>query len=51
MTENNSFVSFDNNELGLLFDDSNHPNYPIRYYNVISCIKTCVGPDSSIKDA
>ena len=22
-----------------------------RYYNVISCIKTCVGPDSSIKDA
>jgi len=36
MTENNSFVSFDNNQKGLLYDDSNHPNYPIRYYNVIS---------------
>ena len=36
MTENNSFVSFQNNQAGPLFDDSKHPKYPIRYYNVIN---------------
>lgn len=33
--ENGSFVSFENTNSGLLFDDSNHKSYPIRYYNVI----------------
>jgi|LULI01.1.fsa_nt_gb hypothetical protein len=35
MQENNSFISFDNTQIGLLFDDSKHPQYPIRYYNVV----------------
>lgn len=35
MQENNSFISFDNNKKGLIFDDSKHKEYPIRYYNVI----------------
>ncbi len=25
MQENNSFISFDNTQIGLLFDDSKHP--------------------------
>ena len=36
MAENNSFMSFDNEQVGLLFDDSEHPKYPIRYYNVVN---------------
>lgn len=34
--ENNAFISFDNSEAGLVFDDSKHEKYPIRYYNVIN---------------
>lgn len=34
--ENAAFIAFDNGQNGLIFDDSNHPKYPIRYYNVIS---------------
>lgn len=34
--ENNSFVTFSNKEHGLLFDDSKHPEYPIRYFNIIN---------------
>lgn len=33
--ENSAFISFDNETVGLLFDDSTHENYPIRYYNVV----------------
>ena len=33
--ENNAFISFDNSKSGLIFDDSKHEKYPIRYYNVI----------------
>ena len=32
--ENLAFISFDNEREGLLFDDSKHKKYPIRYYNV-----------------
>lgn len=35
MIENSSFVYFDNASTGLLFDDSKHNEYPIRYYNVV----------------
>jgi hypothetical protein len=34
--ENSSFIAFDNQIEGLIFDDSNHSQYPIRYYNVIN---------------
>jgi hypothetical protein len=34
--ENNAFISFDNNVAGLIFDDSKHSKYPIRYYNIIN---------------
>lgn len=34
--ENNSFLVFDNRLAGMLYDDSEHPKYPIRYYNVIN---------------
>jgi hypothetical protein len=34
--ENDAFVVFDNTKIGLLFDDTEHENYPIRYYNVIN---------------
>ena len=33
--ENSAFVSFGNKEAGLVFDDSSHEKYPIKYYNVI----------------
>tara|TARA_R110000824_G_scaffold53063_1_gene147202 strand:+ start:10 stop:834 length:825 start_codon:yes stop_codon:yes gene_type:complete len=36
MQENNSFITFDNNKTGLIFDDSKHETYPIRYYNTIN---------------
>ena len=36
--ENSAFIAFDNDEVGLLFDDSSHPLYPIKYYNVINGI-------------
>ena len=35
MKENNAFISFENDKAGLIFDDSNDPVYPIKYYNVI----------------
>lgn len=35
-TENAAFISFDNQFPGVVFDDSNHENYPITYYNVHS---------------
>jgi hypothetical protein len=34
-TENNSFIQFINDTAGLIFDDSNHPEYPIKYFNLI----------------
>jgi len=34
--ENNAFISFDNSVAGLVFDDSKHEQYPIRYYNLIN---------------
>jgi hypothetical protein len=34
--ENLAFISFSNEKAGLLFDDSKHKKYPIRYYNVIN---------------
>lgn len=36
--ENAAFISFSNEEVGLIFDDSNHEKYPIKYYNVIDGI-------------
>lgn len=36
MTENNAFISFKNDTAGLIFDDSKHEKYPIKYYNVIN---------------
>ena len=36
--ETKSFICFDNNAKGLLFDESNHEKYPISYYNVINGI-------------
>tara|TARA_R110000803_G_scaffold149081_5_gene214518 strand:- start:1074 stop:1874 length:801 start_codon:yes stop_codon:yes gene_type:complete len=35
MNENSSFASFSNKQKGLLFDDSNDKNYPIKYHNFI----------------
>lgn len=37
-TENGAFITFDNEEIGLLFDDSSNENYPIKYYNIINGI-------------
>ena len=34
--ENLAFISFSNKKEGLLFDDSKHKKYPIRYFNVIN---------------
>jgi len=36
MRENSSFISFDQAEAGLIFDQSNHKDYPLAYYNVIN---------------
>lgn len=33
--ENAAFIQFDHSTNGLIFDDSNHKKYPIRYFNVI----------------
>lgn len=33
--ENDAFISFSNDKHGLIFDDSNHDTFPIKYYNVI----------------
>jgi hypothetical protein len=33
--ETKSFISFGVSEAGLVFDDSNHEKYPLRFYNVI----------------
>lgn len=35
MNENNSFVSFSNKQNGLLFNDVENKDYPIKYYNFI----------------
>ena len=34
--ETPSFVSFGTSEAGLILDDSNHPKYPIRFFNVVN---------------
>ncbi len=34
--ENDAFISFDNSQAGLIMDDSKHPLYPIKYWNVIN---------------
>jgi hypothetical protein len=34
--ETKSFISFTDNNAGLIFDESNHEKYPLRYYNVIN---------------
>lgn len=36
LQENDAFISFGNETAGLIFDDSNHEKYPIKYYNVIN---------------
>lgn len=36
LQENSAFISFSNETAGLVFDDSNHPKYPIKYYNYIN---------------
>jgi hypothetical protein len=36
MISNQSFVSFSNASIGLLFDDSQHESYPIRYHHVVN---------------
>ena len=35
-TENDAFVTFDNTNVGLLFDDSKNETHPIAYYNVVN---------------
>ena len=35
-SENDAFLTFDNTNVGLLFDDSTNETHPIRYYNVIN---------------
>lgn len=47
MKENSSFISFDNKEEGLIFDESNHVNYPIKYYNVFNEMSYCPKPECS----
>lgn len=47
MTENNSFISFDNSKRGLIMDESNHSKYPIRYYNVINTMSFAASDDCS----
>lgn len=34
--ENASFISFDNSLVGLIFDDSDHNQYPLKYFNYIN---------------
>lgn len=36
IAETKSFCLFDNSQAGLLFDDSKHKDFPIRYYNWIN---------------
>lgn len=36
MQENKSFISFENDKAGMLFDQSFHPQYPLRYHNVVN---------------
>jgi len=36
--ENDSFVVFDNTKSTMLFDQSNHEKYPIKYYNAINSL-------------
>tara|TARA_R110000803_G_scaffold63990_2_gene124793 strand:- start:2365 stop:3165 length:801 start_codon:yes stop_codon:yes gene_type:complete len=47
MTENNTFISFNNNQVGLIFDESDHQVYPIKYYNVINGIGLEINKDCS----
>lgn len=47
MRENSSFISFDNSVEGLIFDESDHPKYPIRYYNVFNEMSYCPKNDHS----
>ena len=35
MQENDSFISFPNHTSGLIFDQSDHKDYPLQYFNVI----------------
>lgn len=46
-TFNPSFVSFSPKSVGLLFDDSSHDQYPIRYYHVIDGVGLVPCKDSS----
>lgn len=47
LERNASFLSFSNEQIGLLFDDSDHPKYPIRYYNVVDTQGFDYKPDCS----
>jgi hypothetical protein len=47
MTNNNSFVSFDNKQKGLLFTEENHETYPIKYHNIINEDSTLNGDKKS----
>ena len=45
--ENSSFISFQQPEAGLLFDDSKHEKYPIRYYLVVNGKGVDINPNCS----
>jgi hypothetical protein len=36
MEQNNSFIRFDNERAGVVYDQSKHSKYPLNYYNVIN---------------
>ena len=46
-TENDAFLTFDNTNVGLLFDDSNNEQHPIRYYNVVNGLGIAPDPNCS----
>jgi len=46
-SENNAFITFDNEDYGLIYDDSNHKRYPIKYYNVVDGVGIDTADDCS----
>jgi hypothetical protein len=36
MKQNSSFISFQNERAGVIYDQSKHPKYPLNYYNIVN---------------
>lgn len=47
MQETSSFIKFDSDQKGLVYDQSNHSSYPLRYMNVINRLSFGTSPERS----